>query len=211
MKRHSICALLLLCVAVNAGAALNVSVDETGVNVSGVARGGSVVLFSCMRVQRTRAIGVKPEAVSLRDDDNDGTIRYAPKDGVPLRSVWIAVDQSSGEAAPAARADFPLLVSPIGDGDFKKDVEGEIASMGQELMRFSMLLVRPGSGAWTLTGFDGEKSDRDGIGDGRVKLAFEDAQTVFGKDKAPKHLKKGDTVVVIDPGHLDVFLSTIDK
>jgi len=73
------------------------------------------------------------------------------------------------------------------------------------------LLVRPGGGAWLLTAFDGESTDADAHGDGRVQLAFDAAATVSGKDKAPKHLRKGDTVVAIDPGHLDVFAATLQK
>jgi len=211
-------ALLLFCASLRVGGAAHaadsqfrVTVDAAAVTISGVPPGGSVVLFSCTRTSSFRSIAVKPAAVMMSDEHHGSVIRYAPSGGVPLRSVWIAIDAGSGEAAAAAPADFPLLVSPIGADDLKKDVEGEIASMGLGLPRLSMLLVRPGTGAWIMTGFDGEATDHDQRGDGRVQLAFEDAKPVSGKDKPPKHLRKGDTVVAIDPGHLDVFIATIDK
>jgi len=217
-RGNIVTALLFFCVSLlvadaahAADSQFHLTIDSVAVSVSGVSPGGSVVLFSCTRTSSIRSIAVKPSAIVLRDQDHDGVIRYAPTGGVPLRSVWIAVDEGSGQAASIAPADFPLLVSAIGGNDLKKDVEGEIASMGLGLPRLSLLVVRPGTGAWIMTGFDGEATDHDQRGDGRVELAFEDAKAVSGKDKAPKHLRKGDTVVAIDPGHLDVFMTTIDK
>jgi hypothetical protein len=211
LKRFSLAAAVLLLVPIaHAAPETSIRVDATTVAIS-VQRGASVVLFSCTRTNLPHSIAVRPAAVVLRDDDNDGVIRYVPQGGVPLRSVWIAVDQGSGEEAVGAQPDFPLSVSPIGSGSLKKDVEGEIATLALGIPRLSLLLVRPGKegGAWMMTAFDGQATDHDGKGDGRVELSFADAKAVVGKDTAPKHLRKGDTVAVIDPGHLDVFVGTI--
>ncbi|HEX3070602.1 MAG TPA: hypothetical protein VHX14_18685 [Thermoanaerobaculia bacterium] len=147
----------------------------------------------------------------LHDDDRDGVIRFTPSADIPLRSVWVAIDEVSGQTATGAPPGFPLLVSPIGPDSFRKDVEGEIASLAVDLPRLVLLLVTPGKGAWLLRGFDGEASDRDGKSNGRVQLSFEDAKTIDGKDNAPKHIKKDDVVVAIDPGHLDVFVTQVGK
>jgi hypothetical protein len=202
-------AVLLLVRAAYGAPETSIRVDATTVAIS-VPRGECVVLFSCTRTNWPRSIAVRPAALVLRDDDNDGVIRYTPDGGVPLRSVWIAVDQASGEEAVGAQPDFPVSVSPIGSDNLKKDVEGEIATLALGIPRLSLLLVRPGKegGAWMMTAFDGQSTDHDGTGDGRVELSSADAKPVAGKDNAPKHLRKGDIVAVIAPGHLGVFVAT---
>jgi hypothetical protein len=147
----------------------------------------------------------------LVDDDRDGVIRFTPTTDIPLRSVWVAVDETTGQTASGAPPGFPLLLSPIGPDGFRKDAGGEIASLAVDLPRLVLLLVTPGKGAWLLIGFDGEATDRDGQSNGRIQLSFEDAKTIDGKDNAPKHIKKDDVVVAIDPGHLDVFVTQVGK
>jgi hypothetical protein len=204
-------ALLSFASAAAAAPALGIAVTKKTVTISNVPSGGTIVLFSCMRSSLYRSVAVKPEARVLHDDDRDGVIRFTPTADIPLRSVWVAVDEASGQTATGAPPGFPLLVSSIGADSFRKDVEGEIASLAVDLPRLVLLLVTPGKGAWLLRGFDGEASDRDGQSNGRVQLSFEDATTIDGKDKAPKHIKKDDVVVAIDPGHLDVFVTQAGK
>jgi hypothetical protein len=215
MHKSLISLFILLVVAPAAFAAappqLQVAVSKQAVTVSNVTRGGSIVLFSCSRGGMARTIAVKPGANVLRDDDKDGVIQFAPIGGlVMLRSVWIAVDQESGAVAAGARPEFPLIVRPLAEDNLRKDVEQQIASLAIDIPRLLVLLVRPGTGAWIEAVFDGEKGDH-GASNGRVDLSFEDLQTIDGKDKAPKHLKKDDAVIAIDPGQLDVFVAQVGK
>ena len=190
---------------------LSLMISDSGIVISNVTKGGDVVLFSCTRGTRDRRIHVQPLASMLNDDDRDGTVSVSRADGVPIRSVWIAVDYTSGSTATGAHPMFPLLVSTIGEEMFRKNAAGEIAELVHEQPRLVLLLVRPGQGAWLLRAFDGGEGDRDGTASGKLSLFFEDARSITGKDKAPKGVKKDDVVVAIDPGHLDVFLSRISK
>lgn len=212
--RKILSCLLVVCLAPAAFAAsaapLQMAVSNRSVTVSNVSPGGAVVLFSCGRVALARSIAVKPGAKVLRDDDRDGVVQFTPPGGVPLRSVWVAVDEGSGNIAAGARPDFPLVVQTLGESSLRKDVEQEIAELAVDVPRLLVLLVRPGSGAWIEAVFDGEKGDHDGA-NGRVKLSFDELQTVDGKDKAPKHLTRDDAVVAIDPGHLDVFTAQVGR
>ncbi|MEK6375973.1 MAG: hypothetical protein AABO58_25120 [Acidobacteriota bacterium] len=192
-------------------AALRIAVDRQAVTISNIPGGTAMVLFSCSRVPQARSISVKPEAIVLRDDDHDGVIRHAPADGIPLWSVWAAVNPDSGEVATGARAEYPFIVRSAGPDALRKDIEGELAAMAVELPRISLLLVRPGVGAWLTTTFDGKPDDRDGIANGHVKIDFNDTVAVQGKEKGPKHVKKGDTIVAIDPAHLDVFIMRVEN
>jgi hypothetical protein len=211
--RTPVLLVLLLCsmAAVAAAAPLSIAVDAQSVTVSNVTPRGAIVLLTCSRVGLRRSIGVVPATVLLNDDHGDGTIRYTPPAGVPFRSVWAAVDQSTGQIATAAPPEFPLIVRGLAaDTNLKKDVEGEIASLSVDIPRLVLLLVRPGAGVWVETVFDGQKGDSD-PSLGRVTLTFEDLVTISGKDKAPKHLRKDDAVVAVDPGHLDLFVAQVGK
>ena len=211
MLRTIIAAVVLLIGTPLVAAPPALQIAVTGrITVSNVTSGGSIVLFSCSRVSQPRAIHLDPQARVLRDDDRDGVVSFNPV-RVPLRSVWIAVDESSGRIAAGAPAEFPLLVKEIATDHLRKDVEGEIASLAADIPRLIVLLVRPGSGAWWLSGFDGNVHDRDGVSNGRIELSFEEAQPVDGKEKAPKHLKKDDVLAAIDPGHLDVFIAQVGR
>jgi hypothetical protein len=190
---------------------LSMAVRDNGVTVSGVTPGNEVVLFSCAKLRKID-VGIQLDTKGriVRDEDKDGVVTL---DGaVPLRSVWIAVDQKSGAIATGSREDMPLRVSPIADSLYRKDAEGEIAALEKENPRLILLLVRPGLGAWLLQGRDGGKYDADGDANGRLKLAFESAEPVVdGKEKAPKHLKAGDVVATIDPGRLEITIGQVTK
>jgi hypothetical protein len=190
-------------------APLAIVVGESGITISNVTKGGDVVLFSCARGTRDRRIHVQPLASVLHDEDRDGIVSVTRADGVPIRSVWVAVDFTTGSTAAGAHPTFPLLVSSIGEGMYRKNAAGEIAELIHEQPRIVLLLVRPGRGAWLLRAFDGGEGDRDGVASGTLSLLFEDARSITGKDKAPKGVKKDDVIVAIDPSHLDVFLGRI--
>lgn len=208
-------ALLVVCLGASAFAATNeplaVTVDAKDVTISNVTPGGSVVLFFCSRVPRPRSVAVQPQGLLLTDDDHDGVIHYTPAEAIPLRSVFVAVDEATGQYATGAPRGFPFMVAPFAADVFRKDAEDLIASLAVDKPRLVLLLVRPGTGAWRLTSWDGGPHDHDGKSDGRQQLNFEDAVSFDGKEKAPKHLKAGDVVVMIATGHLDVFISAIGK
>jgi len=189
---------------------LNVTVSETTVTVTGVTPGEDVVLFSCSKRMFNGAIHVEPKGRIISDTDKDGVATLS--ESVPLRSVWIAIDQKSGAVGVGTPPELTPYVRPIADSLFRKDAEDQIAEFEKEIPRLILLLVRPGQGAWMIRGRDGDPSDRDNDVNGRLRLAFEDAKPVVdGKDKAPKHLKAGDVVACIDPGRLDIFLGQVTK
>lgn len=192
-------------------AALSLTVLEESVAIANVTRGGSVVLFMCERGSRNGRTHVRKQALMLRDDDGDGTLHFTPESKVALRSVWIAVDFESGATAAAAQSRFPLILNEIPTTRFKKDAEGVIAELEQELRRMFLLLVRPGTGAWTLLARDGKAGDSDRAENARLTLRFADARAIEGEAAAPKHLKKNDVLVAIDQSRLDVYLAHIEN
>ena len=186
---------------------LSISVDEDSVGVTNATPGGTVVLIMCDRGSRNGRTHVRKHTVMLQDDDRDGALRFTPETKVALRSVWVAVDMSSAATAAGAHPNFPLVVTDIPLSRFRKDTEGAIAAVDHELRRLFLVLVRPGSGAWTLLARDGKTGDADGAENARLTLKFAEARAIEGKASAPKHLKPNDVLVAIDPSRLDVYLA----
>jgi len=190
---------------------LQIAVSAKAVTVSNVPPGDTIVLFSCSRISQSRSIAVRSDTNVLDDADRDGVIQFIPASGIPVRSVWIALDESSGSVATAAAPGFPLLVSSFATDALQKDSQGDNGFLQIDLPRIVLLFMRPHVGAWTASSLDPEQRARNPVVNGKVQLAFTDARTVVGKEKPPKQLNAGDTVVGIDPGHLDVFVLQIEK
>jgi hypothetical protein len=214
-----ICLILAVCtvwlmVAADAAAqpALAVAVSDHNVTVSNVTPGGSVVLFSCEQGAFRGKTQVRPRAAIFGDTDRDGQVRFEPASGtIDLRSVWVAIDYESGAIAFGAPAAFAMTVIPLSAETLRKDAENEIATLLQDATHLHVVVVRPGKGAWWMRGRDGTASDRDAT-PGRLALNFDETTSLDGKkEKGPKHLKKGDIVAAINPGHLEVFFTEIGK
>lgn len=192
-------------------ASLAMTVTDAAVDIGNVPPRGAVVLLMCARTSYQGRTLVERRGVLLRDDDGDGRVRYSPPTEVPIASVWVAVDFATGELSVAAHPDFPLSWTPLPPGALPKDSRDEIAFIEQELPRQLVFVVRPDVGVWEILGRDGRSKDRDGSPNGKVKLAFEEARTIEGREKAPKHLKKDDVVVAINPGHLGVLTTQVGR
>lgn len=199
----------LLCAAPPGTPPLSAAVRDGEIVVSNVDAGGEIVLFSLARDADRNGIRVRSRTIVLRDKTTSGVIHFKPAEGVVLRSVWIAIDLSSGAYATVAPPSYPLSIAKLPPSAFNKDSSGEIASLDSDLPRLKLLVVRPRKGAWVLYAHKGGSGDH---GNGRqMRLEFGDAVSVSGTDAAPKHLIPGDVVAAIDPGHLDVFLAEIGK
>jgi hypothetical protein len=186
---------------------LTMNVSATAVTVTGVTPGEDVVLFSCSK--RNVKGAIRFERI-VSDPDKDGVVTLTGD--VPLRSIWIAVDQKSGAVATGSRPEWNVYVSPIAPALYRKDAAGAIAELEKETPRLILLLVRPGLGAWTVEGRDGGPTDRDNDLNSHLRLGFEDAQPIVaGKEKAPKNLKAGDVVAAIEPGRMDIYIGQVTQ
>jgi len=210
VKRTLLFIVILASVRVADAAVLTVNAAAGAVRVSEVKPGGAIVLLSCVRGYRAGRAYIKPDVIVLRDTVGTGTIEYRPDGGIPLRSVFAAIDQDSGLAAFGSHHDFPLRVIPIAEERFPKDDRGEVVRLVHDMPRLIVVLTRPSKGAWILRAVDGREADGDPK-EGYLALAFEDFQPIAGTEKGPKTLKRGDVIVAIDPSHLDIYAGEIGK
>jgi hypothetical protein len=193
--------ILLSCVAPASGLAAAMSAAVTGeaLIIEGLARGGSVALMSVAREPSYYMAHVVSRRELLVDADGDGVIRYAPPNGVAFSSIWIAVDLSSGEVRVAAPEGFhPPEMEQRGAGRGKA-VEAIAATIDIGRNEACILVVRPGSGAWSTSARDGSPGDRDGRANGRLRLDLSTLRGLAGTSGQPPHaLQKGDVVAVLD-------------
>lgn len=204
--------LLFLLIAIEVIAAPSLTLTATDVRVTGVARGGQIVLTGVARsAGRSGSILVSTVSEILLDDDRDGAITFTPKFGVPDRSVWVAVDYDSGTTATAAPADFNLVQRTAKPNSMKRDANGEGVSLELERPRMFFTLVRPRKGAWNEFLVESGKRDGDKKADGKLTILPDTAVDLAGQKNPPKKFLDGDVVIGIDPGRLDVLLFTVAK
>lgn len=177
-----------------------ISFEPDAVVADGITPKGRVVWFSIARVVEQRSAAIVPRIELVTEDDGDGKVRYDLPDGVPVRSIWFAVDLATGEAGVAAPEEFGLEEGQI-------SARAVSASFGRfELDRgfVYLVLVRPGVGAWRLRAGDGGAYDEDGEPDGTLRAPFAGLEGI-GDDPLPPPLSLAprDLLLVIDPNRMD--------
>ena len=191
--------------------ALRATVTSTGVEVINATPKGEVVLMTASVDSDGGLLRQVTGAKRFTDDDGDGIVRYAASRPIPLRSIWVAVDLDSGRYAIAGPEGYPLAVLPFPSALLQHDAEGAIGVFGNEMVSAELFVIRPKAGAWRLRAAEGGGGDADKEKNGKLDLAAGDAVPVGGSGPAPKHLRKGDIVVVIDPTQMEVFAGEIER
>jgi hypothetical protein len=180
-------------------AAMAVTVSDKALTIGGLSRGGSVAVLSVAREPAYYMAQVVSRCEMLVDTDGDGSIRYLPPRGVAFSSIWVVVELSSGAVVIAAPDGFrPLEMTQRGAGRGKA-IEAIAATIDVGRDEVSILIVRPGSAAWSLTARDGSPEDRDNRANGRLRLDLSKLRGLTGTAGDPPHaLQKGDVVAVLD-------------
>lgn len=188
---------------------LTIVTDGTTVTITNVTSASGVVLLG-ITLQTDHGVPTSREVMkTIRDDDGDRSIRYTPTGGVPLRSVFIAVDRANGAVAFGSRPDYTIDRVALTSASLKKNEAGEIFALLQDRISADMVVVRPTGGAWFLRAFEGGAKDADKLQNGHLVLAFDETDPLDAGGDKLKHLKNGDVVAVIDPGHMQAFAVTI--
>jgi hypothetical protein len=99
---------------------ITVQVSAKEIVASGVSPGSDVYLFGGLQVGHGFYSTLMTVDLTASDDDHDGVVRFAYPKGVPLRSVWIAVDQRNGDIGAGVPAGYTLRMSAIPPGAWKR-------------------------------------------------------------------------------------------
>ncbi len=186
------------------GSAAQMAFTDQQLTISGLTPSGKVVLFGVS----LKPLGYESQIVKTAKvvtADAAGTLSYS----VLQRSVWAAVDLTSGALASGApkesRAEITDLLSetqPIGIGAM---------SLNRPARFLLVLMVRPATGGvWALDAGDGD----DGAnprGDAIVRVSLAKLKALNGDLVAPTRLALGDVLIAIDPHTLHAFTAALPR
>lgn len=217
MRPIIIATLLFICLqpscllAAPDGSSVHITVSSDRLSISGLTPGGGLVLFGISARPLRGVIAKKQIAEILPDADRDGVVAYEPADGIPFRSVWVAIDLATGAYSVAAPEHYALDHAEIQRKALAKDADGLVEALDLDAVRSEVLLVRPGASAWRLHAFEGGSGDGDRTHDGRLRVIFDQFRSLDGSAaKSPKKAKKGDVLALIEPVRLEVRTVVIE-
>lgn len=209
----------LLLVLVAAGGALTpapsayaqpvLSFTGAEMTVSGVTPGCEVAYLGIARERRGWTTYRTRFAGQVVDQDLDGVISIEVPGGMPVASVWIAVELEDGETGVGAPGGSPRLAPEMLPAAVVGDAAGEAQGVrvSRELVR--VFIVRPGQGSWDGSVGDGAAGDLDGTVDGGIDVDLGVMAPVEEEVPALAGLQGEDVVVVLDPRSLEIATTRV--
>jgi len=187
---------------------ISVQVNAKEIVVSGVSPGADVYLFGTLQEGHGFYSSLLTVDLTASDDDRDGIVRFAYPKGVPLRSVWIAVDLRNGDLGAGVPSGYTLRMTSIPPGAWKKKSGAAIDALAIEHKALEYLFVHPGQGVSRWEADQGSKRDEDGLDDNVLTVSPASMRPATkSKSAAPKSFSAGDVVVAVDPFTLEVITS----
>ena len=217
MRIKTLIALLLTLLAANAVFAadppppLQIAVSTQDVRVTNVTPGGTVVIYSAGLANDGGLLRQREVGALVTDTAHSGSVTFSDGHSIPFRSVWIAVDMETARYVVGGPPGYEMSVRSFPTLHLHGDGDGTIGVFDLRQLAGQMLVVRPKSGAWKVSAAEGGPNDADHIRNGQLSLSVEDAKPIGSSGPAPKRLKNGDIVAVIDPHRLDVFITGLDR
>ena len=188
---------------------LALSFEEAAVVASGLTPDGEALVFATGRVPLRYASRVHHWNV-VEVADGLGELRFEVPDGVPLQSIWTVVDLTTGAFRLSAAPGLGVEAQRLPPGVLRAGSAGQLDRFAPGLAEGRVLLVRPGTGAWTGHLADGADGDRDGQFDGGFEAAVETLEPAGTlTPEAPEEVLPRDVLVVLDPQQLRIFTLTL--
>lgn len=191
---------------------ITVQVNPHEIVVSGVSPGSDVQLFGALQVARGYYTSFERADLTGTDDDHDGIVHVAYPKGVPLRSVWVALDARNGDVGAGTPAGYPLKMTDIPPAAWRRKSGDAIDTLSIAHKALEYLLFHPGHGAWLWQADQGGPRDEDGVDDRILTISPGQMLPVKSPGPKPPHTFPGGAVLVaIDPFTLEVVTSRIPQ
>jgi hypothetical protein len=193
--------------------ALSLSFWDGEVTIDGATPHSAVALSYVARVPLDGISEVYTDSLSL-PTDTTGSASFRPEEGLPIRSLWVAVDVASGRHAAAWPGDgVPPVVDPF-PGDLRPGV-GNVDRFESPALHLQLTVVRPGSqggprgGAWGLRGRRGGPNDSAPPNRGTGIYRVDAMRPLFSGDDVIPALRPHDIVVAINPNRMTYFVTQV--
>ena len=182
------------------------AVETDTLVATGATSKGQVAFFGVAReIAPDDVVEVVPRTEIRVDDDGDGQVAFPLGGPVALRSAWAAVDLTSGDFDAAAPEGFRLKKVSFRGRGVGRRFDGRDSIIDARGL-VDILVVRPGTGAWTLRLGDGGPTDGDGTADGQLEAILDRMEPLAGSPPPPQTFQKDDVVLVLDPNRLEMTL-----
>jgi hypothetical protein len=173
MLRASLLLFLLPIVATSPAAAqLTLAFEPEAVVARGVPPEASVAFLAVEREPTGSYQAVRFVQEVGGPAGQEGTVRLELERPVAFKAVWAAVELAGGELTLATPTATPVREEPFEPGAFAPGSDGEVDGVGHPRRLATLLVVRPGEGAWAGLAADGGEADADGVGDGQVRVSL---------------------------------------
>lgn len=188
-----------------------VTLSGSAVTVTRLVPGSSLALLAVAKESAYYMARVVSRQELLRDEDRDGQVQYVPPSGVAFRSIWIVVDITTGDLSMAWPDGFSPIEMRQGGKGRGKPVEVIANTLDIGRTSATLLVVRPGIGAWASRLREGTEADADKKSDRRIRVDLSKLRPLSeDMGKAPLALDKGDVVAVLDAATLQYWTSRIE-
>lgn len=190
---------------------LTLTFNDDSVAVGGAQPSHPIYLFGMAREAKPYITSLQPYEAKLLDTSGAGKVSYAFNKQRSWRSVWLAVDLTSGAAVAGSPPDYRSSSITLDGKELKKDPGGEVAQIVADGAMVQFIVVRPGVGVWGELAFSQGPLD-EGSDNNKVSLSVFKLQPMSGTtEPAPKKLKKGDVVFVLDSFHAQYGVATVGE
>ncbi len=199
---------VLVAPALSGAVELHVTADV--VTLEGVTLGGEVAIAWAGKIHGVVPLASWDTSV-ISDDDHDGAIVLSDLKPAALGgSIWAVVDITSGTAAAYQLRGSSSTTIEITD---QANAYGGTLEPSQTLSapggRVSLLLVRPGVGAWHTEVYDGSAGDHDGAQNHTVTTKAALLAPAGRAPGAPASTQTHDIIVGLDSRSMIVTITTV--
>lgn len=186
-----------------------ISFGETSVRADGVTKSSKVVFFSVAREGQGYRVRSVARQETVEDTDADGAVSLDLGAAVPFRSIWAAVDLTSGAFAVASPEGYAPVKLDFPVAGLRGPANGKPDRLEDRRYALEVLVARPGQGAWRLSLGDGDADDEDKVANGRIEWAVAKGRPVKGNVEAPRDFNPGDVVIAMDPARMEIYATRL--
>ena len=140
----------------------------------------------------------------VKNSGQTGSVTLTFSSPVPDRSLWIALDLSSGGAGVGGGAQTTPDIHSIPLSAMKKKLDSGNDEIEVAIASADILLFRQGVGIWRVR-IDPGGGNQDVADDGQPLISFDSLVAIRGGGNAPPKLLSTDTIAIIDPLTLKLY------